>query len=189
MDISLRMQTSLEDPLTAVVDLEKRIKEANDEIEAALVEIRSSVDAYSNRLDNTAPQDRFAVTCQTLERLEVQKRSLDGKLWAYFGLEESLTPVKMRLTSLQGELTFQAKQLSDVSVKLKQLEKCMERSDCLIGEYRRQRELFDGIVRRAFPRFLEDLYRLSDAEHEGHGFRLQSVLSLCGSFCSEIKYS
>ena len=189
MDVDLNTKMQFDDAANAVIALEKRLHEAKDEIEAVLLGIRNFVEAYSDQLENTVPQDRFAVTCRTLEHLESQKRSLDEKLWVYFGLDESLTTVTIQLTALKGKLTFQAKQVSDALEKLKRLQIHMDRVDGLLAEYRRQREKFDGITRCVFPRFLVELYRLADAERDGVGFRLQSVLSMCGIFCNHLKCS
>ena len=188
MDIeNTKMQ--LDDAANAVVALEKRLHEAKDEIEAVLLGIRNFVEAYSDQLENTVPQDRFAVTCRALERLESQKQSLDEKLWAYFGLEESFTTVTMQLTALQGDMAFQLNRLSDASEKMKRLKTSVSRVDGLLVEYHIRREKYDGIARSAFPGFLEELYRLADAERDGVGFRLQSVLALCGIFCNQLKCS
>ncbi len=184
-DVILKRSEGLEEVLTSVAASERLLNEKRQGINQVLSEIVDLVKAFSKQVENTASDHRFAVTCQALERLERAKRALDEVMWSYLAMEESLICIRGRLLALEGEAA-ESKHCGDLRNRIRE---AAAQTDGSILDYRQRREYFERIARQLLPRFLEELYRLSDAERGGRGFRLSSVLILCGSFCNEIKYS
>ena len=149
----------------------------------AVQNIRAVVASIPSKIERVSAEERFGILCLELERLEACKRRMDECFSAFLGGEFLIVDAKMKLLSQEGELMLSrpqneaVKQITDLRL---QIEKFAE-------TYAKKRAWTEQLIRRTLPHFLEEVYRVSDGEREGRGFRMQSLAALCGGLCNEIK--
>ena len=168
----------------------KRMDEEQENVLRRLKMFRDAVGQLADSLNDTTSEDgRFSIFCRKLEHLEQEKRELDRCFSSFLGLEVCVTEGKMRLVQWEGEVTL----LANHNVSAKEcVSSLVEKSQRIANkfiEYRECRQRLEKVMRSVLPRFFEELYRLSDVEHGGRGFRSQSVCAACGFVCNEIKWS
>lgn len=168
----------------------KRMEDGQENIFCWLKLFRDAVEQMADQLIVASSEDaRFSTFCRRLEHLEQNKRELDRCFSAFLGLEVIVTEGKMKLLQWEGDVTLLANRNSSAGGCVS----CLREKSQLISEkfleYQECRQRLEKVMRSVLPRFFEELYRLSDVEHGGRGFRMQSVCALCGFVCNEIKLS
>ena len=152
---------------------------AAEDLQAVVSELPITIEAVPT-------EQRFSAFCRELERMEQCKRVLDEAFSCFLGGEISIAEATMRLLGWEGEMRLR-KTGDAASVEL--IGGLRARLDAYAETYTKERVWAEGLIRGMFPRFLDELYRLSDAERNGKGFRMQSIADLCGGFCNNIKFS
>ena len=142
----------------------------------------------SMELEAFSEQDkRYHAVCRMLEQFEQVKLEWDKKMLEYYQLEYSLLDFKRCFAVLEGSCFFRngkSAEQDDFSDVL-QTELYQKRKNILESEerYRFRRQAFDDFSQHTIAHFLEVVYRLSNAEHDGKGLRAGALNSLLGEFC------
>ena len=170
---------------TALGGLWTRHKDHAEKLCAKVGEIRGAVLHFSKELEESEPNGelRCGMTCGMLARLETLYIQLQEELAALYSVEESCIQIRYQLMQWECD---NARAEAEHSVDVADLEAFTASRGELMhfeSDYADFRQIIDGFAQRAVPRFLEELYRLSDLEHNGAGFRRDSVLWLCGELC------
>ena len=86
----------------------------------------------------------------------------------------------------EGEWMPQISGMAELELSGKRIEKAIlflqSEKDKLVD----CREGYSPLSRVILPKFLLEVHRLADAEHNGRGMRAQSVCTLCGELCNHI---
>lgn len=153
----------------------------------ALERIASRVRRFAAELESQGDAEaRFGALCRELGFLEEEKRDLDLVYSELLQLGVTVADLKMELTTAEGEWCFRAREDSDAAETVRLLQALRLQVEEAEENYLADCALFGGVLRGMLPLFLEDLYRFSDGEHDGRGFRTRSVLARCGAFCNDI---
>ena len=162
-------------------------------LKSTLLEMLRTVKGFIGSLEECPPEkeSRFALVCGMLGGLEQNKRELDRHLTAFFRLHETYVAAKMRLTHWEGALSVSVDDPADVQQAAREtaelLQEVRQQTKTSETRYLQSCEHFEGFAHGLLPRFLEDVYRLSDAEHNGNGLRAAALLQRCGVLCHEVE--
>ena len=136
--------------------------------------------------DEQGNTGRYLMVCRMLESLEEEKRRLDACLASYFHLDGAFTQATIHCLRWQGEWTSETVQSSEIATAGGRIERALFRMGNEKKTYAQSRDALGVLSREIFPRFLGEVYRLSDADQNGKGMRAQSVSVLCGELCNHI---
>ena len=162
-----------------------QLEQSWEYLRGAVKELTETVDDLPCRVERFHSSDqRFATVCDVLEKLEMQKRRLDERFSAYLGMDLLIADANMKLLGWEGEIALSMLPSNSVLEQICDLRALIQRDAASYADNRAWAEHF---IRVVFPRFLEELYRLSDGEQGGRSFRMQSVAALCGGFCNGVK--
>ena len=167
-----------------------RLSVAKENLQRAVDNVTDSVSSLAKSIEVCSnAESRFATLCAGLEHLEQSKRGLDVCFSSFLGSDTMIAEAKMRLIGWEGDMTFYEMRSHDAAETVSKLQEFQQRVEAAEGQFIKDRLWAERIVCRLLPHFLEEVYRASDAERSGLGFRTKSVLTLCGAFCNEIKFS
>ena len=164
--------------------VEQKRRSLTDALERIVSRVRRFAAGLESYCDTEA---RFGALCRELGFLEEEKRDLDFAFSDFLQIGVAVADLKMELTKSEGDCGFRTKANSDAAELVGFLQKQMRRVEEAEQRYLKDCATFGGVLREMLPLFWEDLYHLSDGEHDGRGFRTQSVLARCGMFCNDIE--
>ena len=160
-------------------------KDHAEKLQAKIGEIRAVVLSFSKVLEGSAPNGelRCGMTGEMLAQLEPLYIQLQEELAALYSVEEFCIQLQYRMVQWECDNARAEEAQSANATALENFAVSREELLRFESDYADFRQIVDGFAQRAVPRFLEELYRLSDLEHNGAGFRRDSVLGLCGELC------
>ena len=151
----------------------------------AMQDVKNAVSSISSKIECVPAEERFGKLCLELERLEICKRRMDECFSAFLGGEFLIVDATMKLLSMEGTLALSSQQ--DEAETAKEIARLRLQVEEFKETYAKKRAWAEQLIRRTIPHFLDEVYRVSDGEREGRGFRMQSLAALCGGLCNEIK--
>ena len=153
----------------------------------SLERIVSRIRRFAEELEyHGSIEARFGALCVELGFLEEEKRGLDLVYSDFLQIGVTVADLKMELTKAEGEWRFFMREKPDAAETVRYLQALLQQVEEAERRYLSDCALYGNILRGMLPLFLEDLYRFSDGEHNGRGFRTQSILARCGAFCNDI---
>ena len=152
----------------------------------ALQGVKETVARIPERIERESAEERFGKLCIELEKLEIAKRRMDERFSDLLGGELLLTDATMKLMGVEGELTLTRGE-EGVADTLEKICALRIRVEEYARMHTQKRAQLEQLIRRTLPHFLDEVYRVSDCERNGKGFRMQSLAALCGGLCNEIK--
>ena len=145
-------------------------------LRAIAEEMRQIVNAMAREAEACPQADRFGSVCASLERFETVHCRFAEKLNEYFQLEARFLLVKRLLCQWESFCAEDA-----------HLHALTQRTEQVEQTYLQKREAFDELARIVLPRFLEQIYQVTDGENGGAGFRLSALCLLCNEFCNALR--
>ena len=162
-------------------------KKTRTEMITTLGRIAQAVHACSSKLlDEQGNAGRYLMVCRMLECLEDEKRKLDSDLVTYFHLDDSFTRSTIYCLKWEGEWASATRETAEITAVSQRVQKALARLENEKRMYADSRDRLGVLSREILPQFLKEVYRLSDADHNGKGLRAQSVCVRCGELSRHI---
>ena len=130
--------------------------------------------------------NRFHTVCRMIESLEREKGNLDSLLVDCYHSDESFLQAMMQSLSWEGELTSRDREVGEIATATERMRRATLRLEEERRVCREMRDAYSALSRQILPTFLREVHRLSDADRNGQGIRVQSISVLCGELCNHI---